>query len=45
MNLLISRFETYLLDEEHVELEVKLEKVEVEGFEQREYPEGFFSSL
>ncbi len=45
MSLLLSRFETYLLDEEQLELEVKVEKQETVVFEQREYPEGFFSSL
>lgn len=45
MNLLLSRFETYLLDEEQVEQEVTMAEEEQQVIEKCEYPEGFFSGL
>jgi hypothetical protein len=46
--LLLSRFETYLLDEE-VEMEAVTSEVEAQEEylpqEQPQYPQGFFSSL
>lgn len=46
-NLLLSRFETYLLDEETVleSSEVMQETIETELLEREEFPSGFFSSL
>ena len=42
----ISRFETYLLDEEPYELEVQTDEMLAEQeLLQQEYPPGFFSSL
>lgn len=45
-DLLLSRLETYLLDEEHTFVQYAAEYLEVSQQEERtEYPQGFFSSL
>jgi hypothetical protein len=50
-SLLLSKFETYLLDEEQIEFEVgaqqKEQQMHLEEFQldEKEYPAGFFTSL
>lgn len=45
-NLLLSRFETYLLDEKlEIEFEEMEESIDEESNHYEEYPPGFFSDL
>lgn len=45
-DLLLSRFETYLLDDEQLFIGLCEEKVElVQLGDNKEYPQGFFTSL